>query len=274
MAGTLLRRNADFQVPISLFDASLEAGGLTEGDLGQLLHFGVQAGLTCATQSPRPRDGAELVARWEALLDRELPRLARAGVQAFALLGASPDALPGSGFPAALHALAQLLGRRGAAAVGPVSLGNGDPALEHALRRQLEVAQEVDRPLVARLAGPSRAALTHLVEVLEEGGADPARVLIEGVGRTAFGLLRERGYAVSLRPLGHRLTVAAAAELVSRHGSEGVLLASGAGSGHADLLAVPKVAALLEDLDVPPSVVRRVAYQNAAAFFRVELEAP
>ncbi|HUB05464.1 MAG TPA: hypothetical protein VMB50_00595 [Myxococcales bacterium] len=257
--------------PTPLFDASLEPSGLTDGDVGQLVHFGVRAGLASSPEGPRPGDGAELVARWEALLDRELPRLERLGVTAFALLGAAPDALPARGFPSALHALAQLLGRRRAVAVGPVSLGSGDPALEHAFLRQLEVAQEVNRPLVARLGGASpRAALTRLFDVLEEGGADPSRVLILGAGRTAFRLLRERGYAVALRPLSHRLTAAAAADLVNRHGSEGVLLASGAGSGHADLLAVPKMAAALEERGLPPSVARRVGFQNAAAFFRFD----
>ncbi len=254
-----------------LFDAALEPCGLGDGDVERLVHFGVRLGLACAPATPRPRDGRELVGRWEALLERDLPRLERLGLSGYALLGAPPEGLPPRGFPAALHELARLLDRRRAVAVGPVALDAGDPALEHALRSQLEVAQAANRPLVARLGGgPSRAALTRLLDVLDDASADPSRLLIEGAGRTSFALLRERGYAVSLRPLGRRLTVAAAAELVSQRGSEGVLLASGAGSGHGDLLAVPKVAAALEERGVPPSAIRRVAYQNAAALFRFE----
>ncbi len=255
----------------SYFDAALEPSGLTGGDLEQLVHFGVHAALVRPPPAPRARDAGELVARWEELLELVLPRLATAGVEAFALLGVPPEAMPSRGFETALHRLVPLLGRRRGAAVGPTGLGANDPASEHALRRHLEVAQEVNRPLVVLLAGHSpRSTLQRLLDLLDEGDADPSRVLIEGAGRLTLRILRERGYNVSLRPQHRRLSTAAAAELVSRHGSQGLLLASGAGSGHADLLAVPKVVSEMEERGLTASVIRRVAFMNAAALFRLD----
>jgi predicted metal-dependent TIM-barrel fold hydrolase len=256
---------------VTYFDAALQPSGLTAGDLEQLVHFDVRAGLARPAPTPRPRDASELVARWEGLLELELPRLSKAGIEAFALLGIPPEAAPTRGFETALHRLVPLLGRRRGAAIGPVSLGAGEAAQEHALRRHLEVAREVNRPLVVHLAGPSaRPRLQRLLDLLDEGDADPARVLFEGAGRLSFRILRERGYAVALRPQAHRLSVTAAVELVSRYGSEGLLLASGAGSGHGDLLAVPKVVSEMEERGLTAAVVRRVAFTNAASFFRLD----
>jgi predicted metal-dependent TIM-barrel fold hydrolase len=260
---------------LSYFDAALEPAGLTAGDLEQLVHFGVRAALARPAPTPRPRDASELAARWEELLEVALPRLSKAGIESFALLGIPAETTPTRGFETALHRLVPLLGRRRGAAIGPVGLGAvgtlDEAGSEHALRRHLEVAQEVNRPLVVQLAGPSpRSALQRLLELLDDGDADPTRVLIEGAGRLTLRILRERGYTVALRPQHRRLSAAAAAELVSRHGSEGLLLASGAGSGHGDLLAVPKVVSEMEAHGLTAAVVRRVAFGNAATFFRID----
>jgi predicted metal-dependent TIM-barrel fold hydrolase len=259
------------------FDAALEPSGLTRGDLEQLAHFGVRAGLVRAAPSPRPRDAGALVARWEALLERELPRLAKAGIAGFAVLGIPPEAPPTRGFETALHRLVPLLGRRRGAAIGPIGLGDGgahEATAEHALRRHLEIAREIDRPLVVQLTSRSSGAagprLRRLLELLDEGGADPARVLFEGAGRSALRILRERGYWVALRPGQHRLTAHAAAEQVARQGSQGLLLASGAGSGHGDLLAVAKVVSEMEERGLTAAVVRRVAFTNAAKLLRID----
>ena len=124
---------------------------------------------------------------------------------------------------------------------------------------------------MVQLAGASaRSALQRLLDLLDDGHAEPARVLIEGAARPAYRVLRERGYTVALRPQPHRLSAAAAAQLVSQFRSEGLVLASGAGSGHGDLLAVPKIVSQLEDRGLTPAVVRRVSFTNAATFFRLD----
>ena len=256
---------------VPLFDADVQPSGLTDGELDTLVHFDVRAALVRPTLRPRPRDGDALAVRWEAFLEQELPRLAARGLEPFALLGIPPDALPERGLEVAFHRLVPLLGRRRAVAVGPTGLGSGDPAEEHALRRHLEVAEETRRPIVIQLADRTTAAGLHrLVQLLDESGAEPGRVLIDGPGRRAFAVLRERGYRIALRPGPHRLSPADAAQLVNRHGSDGILLASGCGGGHGDLLAVPKVAAAMTDLGVPASAARRVGLENAAAFLHVE----
>ena len=86
-------------------------------------------------------------------------------------------------------------------------------------------------------------------------------------------LVRACGYWTGLRVGAGHLTPAAAAGLISRHGSEGMVLASAAGSGQADLLALPKVAAALVKAGVSRSVIRRVVTENAAAFLRIDVGA-
>jgi uncharacterized protein len=254
----------------SLFDLWLEPGGLTEADLGHLFYFGLRAALVTFPETPRAESGQEVVGRWEALLSSELPRLLEAGIAPFALLGIPGRMRPRRGFEPALHRLASFLGRPRAVAIGPVELATDDPSEEHALRRHLEVAQELRRPLVAR-TGPTLRATRRLVATLQQGGADPDQVLIQGTGPAALRLVRGCGYWASLRVGAGHLTPATAAALINRHGSEGITLASAAGSGHADLLALPKAAAALIQAGISRSVVRRVVFENAAGFLRADV---
>jgi predicted metal-dependent TIM-barrel fold hydrolase len=253
----------------SLFDLWLEPGGLTRSDLEHLFYFGMRAALVTPPETPRAENAQEVVARWEALLANELPRLLEAGIAPYALLGIPGRMRPPRGFEPALHRLASLVGRPRVVGIGPVELVSDDPSEEHALRRHLEVAQELGRPLLAR-TDPSLRAARRLVAALQQGAADPEQVLILGSGPAALRLVRGCGYWAGLRVGAGHLSPAAAAALVSRHGSEGIALASAAGSGQADLLALPKAAAALVQAGISRQVVRRVVFENAAAFLRVD----
>ena len=93
----------------SLFDLWLEPGGLTEADLEHLFYFGMRAALVAPPETPRAEGVQEVVARWEALLKHELPRLLAAGLEPFALLGIPGRMRPKRGFEPALHRLASFL---------------------------------------------------------------------------------------------------------------------------------------------------------------------
>ncbi len=257
-----------------LFDADILPAGLSRGEAIELVHFDVRAALVRPALRPRPHDAAALVALWEEFLERDAPLLGGQGIEPFVVLGVPPDAMPERGLALAFHRLAPLLGRRRVVAVGPAGLWGAGGAEEHALRRHVELSRETNRPLVVHLGRRAPAAgLERLLCVLGEEEADPARVLIVGPGAPSFRVLREHGFPVALRPAAGRLSVGQVADLVNLNGSEGILLASGAGGGHGDLLAVPKVLAAMKTLGMPRSALRRVAARNAAAFFRIDLGA-
>jgi predicted metal-dependent TIM-barrel fold hydrolase len=253
----------------SLFDLWLEPGGLSGADLDHLFYFGLRAALIALPDNPRAESGQEVLGRWEALLSKEVPRVLEAGIEPFALLGIPGGMRPRRGFEPSLHRLASFVSRSRVVAIGPVELTSDDPSEEHALRRHLEVAQELRRPLVAR-TGPSLRATRRLVAALQLGAAEPDQVLIQGSGPAALRLVRGCGYWAGLRIGAGHLAPAAAAALISRHGSEGITLGSAAGSGHADLLALAKVAAALVQAGVSRSVIRRVVHENAASFLRID----
>jgi predicted metal-dependent TIM-barrel fold hydrolase len=94
--------------------------------------------------------------------------------------------------------------------------------------------------------------------------------LIFGSGAAALRLVRACGYWAGLRIGAGHLAPAAAAALVSHHGSEGIALGSAAGSGHADLLGLAKVVAALGEAGVSRPVIHRVVEENAASFLRID----
>ncbi len=257
------------QAPL-FFDAELHPEGLSENDLDDLVHFGLAAALAAPLWDEAPRSADDLVRRWERLVERELPRLERHGVRAFAALGLPPGA-PRLGLERAVHRLAAAFSERRVVALGPVELGRGGAADAHLVERQLELAREVGRPLIARLPLNARRPLQPFLTILDAGDAGHDRLLLLGPSRKVFRVLREvdRWQALRVGPRG--LSPEAAAELVSGFGSERIVVASGAGRGGADLLALPKLAQELEERGLAGAVARRVLRENAAAFLRVTL---
>ncbi len=134
------------------------------------------------------------------------------------------------------------------------------------MRRSLPPTSNASRhPLNAR------RPLQPFLTILDAGDAGHDRLLLLGPSRKVFRVLREvdRWQALRVGPRG--LSPEAAAELVSGFGSERIVVASGAGRGGADLLALPKLAQELEERGLAGAVARRVLRENAAAFLRVTL---
>lgn len=72
-----------------IFDAQLHPEGLTDQDLESMRLFGVQAALVAAHHFPEASARA-LLAHFDDIVARQLPRLERAGIRAYAALGVHP----------------------------------------------------------------------------------------------------------------------------------------------------------------------------------------
>ena len=253
-----------------LFDAFLHGAALAPRDVADLRYFGV-AGALCVLPEDGPPAAPALRRDWAELSDAQVPLLRRRGLAAFAALSVPPGRIPARGREALLAELPEWLSRRGVAAIGPVGPGAGTPREEEVLARQLEMARELRRPVLLVVRGRDAARLgRRALAAIRESGVPPERVLLDGTGAAALRTVRALG-CVTVLPLSTgRGGVEAAVRVVRELGPEGVALASHAGDGAGDLLALPRAADRLARAGLSDAVIRRVCGRNALAALSID----
>jgi predicted metal-dependent TIM-barrel fold hydrolase len=236
-------------------------------DLETLRLFGVERALLPAhplLATPTPR---ALLNQFAELTGRQRERCARAGITAHAALGLHPRALPRRGTDEVLSALPALMQREKVRAIGPAGLYR-DTDIEHeVLVAQARLARRFRTVLLVTLPSANHERLTRRTLELLRATRIPARqVLVEGVTARTLPVVRALGYraALSLHP--DAMGADRAVALCRKVGGTGILLASHAGDGAADLLSLPRAQALLVRTGLAP-LAQRVGFRNAAGLF-------
>ncbi len=247
------------------FDAHLHGAALTARDVADVRFFGVRGALLPLAGRGTPVTAAALRRDWEALA-LAVGRLRRGGLAAYGALSIPPGRIPARGTEALLVELPEWLSRRGVAAIGPIGPGSGTPREEELLSRQLELARELRRPVLVTVpAGETARAVRRTIAVLRESGVPPGTVLVDGVDAAGVRLLRAVGCCAVLSPTRGAASLVEVARLVRALGPEGIALASHAGDGLGDLLALPRAADRMARLGLSDAVIRRVCGRNALA---------
>lgn len=245
------------------FDVHLAGALPSARDVADLRFFGIAGALRPLSGQGAPVTAAALRRDWEELA-LSTTRLRRAGLGAFAALSVPPGRIPARGTEALLAELPDWLSRRGVAAIGPTGPGAGTPREEEIFARQLEMARSLRRPVL--VAAPPRdavRAIRRAIAVLRESGVAADRVLVDGADARTVRLLRAVGYCAVLSLAAGPGPLDAAARLVRSLGPEGIALASHAGDGTGDLLALPRVRDRMARLGLSDAVIRRVCGRNA-----------
>lgn len=248
-----------------LFDPRLHPGALDERDLETLQQFGLRRAVVVADASAHPATPAAILKHFDRLLGHELPRLARAGVQAWAAVGVHPAALPRRGLGEVLEALPGYLRSGKVVALGLLGLARGDEAEVEALLEQLTLADEHRLAALVGAPGLEKERLTKkLLATLRDARVVPDRVLVDGaVGRTVR-VIRELGFHAGLTLHPDHLTVERAVALVRALGPERLVLDSAGGDGASDILSLARAASRLAAAGLTRGVVERVVNRNAA----------
>ena len=253
--------------PPPLFDGPLHPAGLQDVDLETLRVFGVEAALIAPL--PTPAESAEdALGVLEALVEQQLPRLARADIRGFAMVGLSPRALPRRGLHEVLQALPGLFRGGRVVALGPLGLETGSEAELEALTEQLALARALEVPVVCTTPPPP--LLKRLVSRLQASRLPERRILVSGLTLAGARVVRGCGFHAGLslhpeRPAGR----ARGESRCVRWGPRAWCWGVRPGTGGADLLALPRATHLLVKARLSEAVVSHVTALNLAAFLRV-----
>lgn len=257
-----------------LFDALLHADALRAREIRNLAFFGIGGALVPSDDSIASATPSAIRKGWDEVA-AAARRLRRGGIAAWVAVGVHPARIPLRGLEALLAQLPAALGRPECVALGAVGLLSGGDLEERVLARQLELARELRVPVLVSTPWRGKERATRRVlALLRESELDPARVLVAGADARTVRAVRAcrylAGLSLSATHAGDRDPLDAAVRIVTSLGPEGLVLASDAGHGGGDPLALARAADRLAKAGLTDAVVRRVCGGNAIAFLGVD----
>ena len=168
-----------------------------------------------------------------------------------------------------LDLLPLFLAKDGVVAVGEIGFDDQTDAEEDALRKQIELAKEVELPIMIHTPHrDKKRGTTRTMDVLEDHGFPPDRVVIDHNNEETVKEVLDRGYWAAFTIYPHtKMGSARMCEVVKQYGGDRIIVDSAADWGVSDPLAVPKTARLMAKRGIPAETVEAVTYSNALAAY-------
>jgi predicted metal-dependent TIM-barrel fold hydrolase len=197
-------------------------------------------------------------------------RAAQFGIRHYCTIGLnSKEANDEALAEAVLEILPRYLVKEGVVAIGEIGYDDGSDLEDSAYRAQLELAREYE--MLVQVHTPHRdkvGGARRSMDVAEEHGLDPSRVIIDHNTEQTVREVLDRGYwaAFTLYPktkMGNERMVG----IVEEFGSERIIVDSSADWGVSDPMAVPKTARLMLARGIDREHVHRTCYANALAAY-------
>ena len=159
--------------------------------------------------------------------------------------------------------------KEGVVAIGEIGYDDMTAAEDKYFALQLDLAKELD--MLVLIHTPHRnkkAGTSRSMDVCDEHGLDPSRVIVDHNNEETVEEVLDRGYwaAFTIYPntkMGNERMV----EVVRRYGTEQIFIDSAADWGISDPLAVAKTARLMRERGISDEDVRKVTYGNALAAY-------
>lgn len=157
------------------------------------------------------------------------------------------------------------VGKEGVVAIGEIGYDDQTEAEDRFYRLQLELAKEVNLPVLIHTPHrDKKKGTTRSMDVSEEHGLDPKMVIVDHNNEETVKEVLERGYWAAFTIYPHtKMGSDRMVEIVKQYGPERIIVNSAADWGISDPLAVPKTAALMRKMGIPEAHIRLTTYQNA-----------
>ena len=150
-------------------------------------------------------------------------------------------------------------------AIGEIGYDDQTDAEDKYFRAQIELAKEVNLPIMIHTPHRDKKNGTiRTMDVLEEHGFDPTKVVVDHNNEETVQEVLDRGYwtAFTIYPK-TKMGSARMVEIVKKYGSDRIIVDSAADWGVSDPLAVPKTANLMERENISQEDIFKTCYQNA-----------
>lgn len=248
------------------FDSHVHMVSRTTDDYQRMAAAGVAALIEPSFWQGQPRtEPGSFKDYFNSLIGFERFRASQFGIKHYCTIGLNPKEANNEKLADAVMELLPLyICKEGVVGIGEIGFDDQTAMEEKYLRIQALMALEADLPI--QIHTPHRDKKTGTIrtmDVLEDVGCDPAKVIIDHNNEETVKAVLDRGYwaAFTIYPhtkLGNERMV----EIMREYGSERIVVDSSADWGISDPLAVPKTAALLREHGVSLEKIEQVTYYN------------
>ncbi|MHC4938945.1 MAG: TatD family hydrolase [Planctomycetota bacterium] len=254
-----------------IIDPHIHCVSRTTDDYENMAAAGVVAVIEPAFWQGQPRTNVgSFVDYFATLVGWERFRASQFGIRHYCAIGLnSKEANNEALAEEVMDLLPRFLGKEGVVAVGEIGYDDQTEAEDKYFRAQLELAKEVDLPVMIHTPHrDKKQGTTRSMDVIEEHGIAPSRVVIDHNNEETVQEVLDRGFwaAFTIYPktkMGNERMV----EVVKRFGTERIIVDSSADWGVSDPLAVPKTARLMVERGIAEADVKTVTYDNALAAY-------
>ncbi|MCA8983599.1 MAG: TatD family hydrolase [Planctomycetaceae bacterium] len=256
---------------MKFIDPHIHMSARTTDDYEAMVAAGIVAVIEPAFWLGQPRTSVGTFQDYySSLVGFERFRAAQFGIRHYCTIGLNSK--EANNVPLAeqvMELLPLFLTKEGVVAVGEIGFDDMTDAEERFLREQLELAREVDLPVMIHTPHRNKKQGTQRsMDIIEEHGLPPHLVVIDHNNEETVREVLDRGYwaGFTIYPktkMGNERMV----EVVRQYGSERIIVDSSADWGVSDPLAVPKTARLMLERGISQADMERTCYGNALAAY-------
>lgn len=252
-------------------DPHIHMNARTTDDYQAMADAGVVAVIEPAFWLGQPRTSVETYRDYLAtLVGWERFRASQFGICHYCTVGLnSKEANNEALAEAVMDILPLFLTKERVVAVGEIGFDEGSALEEKYLRAQLELAREFEMLVMVHTPHRDKIQGTQrTMDLCEEHGLDPRRVVIDHNNETTVEEVLERGYWAAFTLYPHtKMGSERMVEIARRYGSERIFVDSSADWGVSDPLSVPKTAGLMLKRGIAAEDVNLICYQNALSAY-------
>ena len=254
-----------------IFDPHVHMTSRTTDDYEAMAAAGIVAIVEPAFWLGQPRTSVgSFVDYFQSLLGWERFRASQFGIRHFCTMGLNPkEANTPELAEEVLQLLPRFLAKDGVVAVGEIGFDDQTDAEEACFARQIELAREFGLPVLVHTPHRDKKQGTiRSISLVRSLGFPEERVLIDHNNEETLPIVLESrcwaGHTIypNTKMDEHRM-----AALVTRYGSDRIIINSAADWGISDPLKVPKTIAVMREQGIADEVIQRIVWDNPVAFF-------
>jgi len=257
--------------PMRIIDPHIHMVSRTTDDYQAMRAGGVVAVIEPAFWVGQPRTTVgSFVDYFASLLGWERFRASQFGIRHYCTIGLnSKEANNEALAEQVLEVLPRFAGKEGVVAIGEIGYDEITPAEDKYFRLQLELAKELDMPVMIHTPHrDKKRGTSRSMDVCLEHGLSPSQVVIDHNNEETCQEVLDRGFwcAFTIYPktkMGNKRMV----DLVQKYGATRIIVDSSADWGVSDPLAVPKTAQLMLESGITRADVELACYGNALAAY-------
>lgn len=252
-------------------DPHIHMTSRTTDDYQAMAKAGIVAIIEPAFWLGQPRTSADSYKDYlSSLVGWERFRASQFGIKHYCTIGLNSKEANNEVLAEAVMELLPLYAcKEGVVAIGEIGYDDMTPAEDKYFRLQLELAKELDLPVMIHTPHrDKKSGTSRSMDVCIEHGLKPERVIVDHNNEETVREVLDRGFwaAFTIYPqtkMGNERMV----EVVRNYGCDRIIVDSSADWGVSDPLAVPKTARLMQKRGIPEAQIKAVCYQNALAAY-------